>query len=280
MIITGVRLCGRHLQLRRLLICNCEKLSISARLMQRLHHWPHQLPAGSELIRLLLLMGQRRRRERKGAALSINVPAAPRPSPRTRGAAGQPRLLRARGSTVRAGTAAPRTALGTGAPAGTLQGRALRWEMAVPMAGSTLRCPREPSTQAAGATRAHVHVAARSASARAASGRTGSAVVGSHAASAQVGFVSRPVRTAAVCLAGLPPQGPPWRVWSSSQLRSPGAWRGLTVRFACPGSGPSVTGGQASPCSLSTRGACCACGHQKQSASVRRSHLETDTDRR
>lgn len=89
MIITGVRLCGRHLQLRRLLICNCEKLSISARLMQRLHHWPHQLPAGSELIRLLLLMGQHRRRERKGAALSINVRAAPpHPSPRTRAAAG------------------------------------------------------------------------------------------------------------------------------------------------------------------------------------------------
>lgn len=64
MIITGVRLCRRHLQLRRLLICNCEKLSISARLVQRLHHRPHQLPAGSELIRLLLLMGQRRQRQR------------------------------------------------------------------------------------------------------------------------------------------------------------------------------------------------------------------------
>lgn len=68
MIITGVRLCGRHLQLRRLLICNCEKLSISARLMQRLHHWPHQLPAGSELIRLLLLMGQRGRGEHRASA--------------------------------------------------------------------------------------------------------------------------------------------------------------------------------------------------------------------
>lgn len=79
MIITGVRLCGRHLQLRRLLICNCEKLSISARLMQRLHHWPHQLPAGSELIRLLLLMGQRGRGERKGAALSGMCRARPRP---------------------------------------------------------------------------------------------------------------------------------------------------------------------------------------------------------
>lgn len=89
MIITGVRLCGRHLQLRRLLICNCEKLSISARLMQRLHHWPHQLPAGSELIRLLLLMGQRGRGERKGAALSGDVPAAPSPWPR--GQRGSPR---------------------------------------------------------------------------------------------------------------------------------------------------------------------------------------------
>lgn len=89
MIITGVRLCGRHLQLRRLLICNCEKLSISARLMQRLHHWPHQLPAGSELIRLLLLMGQRGRGERKGAALSGDVPAAPLPW--TRGQRGSPR---------------------------------------------------------------------------------------------------------------------------------------------------------------------------------------------
>lgn len=58
MIITGVRLRRRHLELGRLLICNCEKLSISVRLMQRLHHRPHQLPAGSELIRLLLLMGQ------------------------------------------------------------------------------------------------------------------------------------------------------------------------------------------------------------------------------
>lgn len=89
MIITGVRLCGRHLQLRRLLICNCEKLSISARLMQRLHHWPHQLPAGSELIRLLLLMGQRGRGERKGAVLSGDVPAAPSPWPR--GQRGSPR---------------------------------------------------------------------------------------------------------------------------------------------------------------------------------------------
>lgn len=88
MIITGVRLCGRHLQLRRLLICNCEKLSISARLMQRLHHWPHQLPAGSELIRLLLLMGQRGRGERKGAVLSGDVPAAP--SPWTREHRGSP----------------------------------------------------------------------------------------------------------------------------------------------------------------------------------------------
>lgn len=87
MIITGVRLCGRHLQLRRLLICNCEKLSISARLMQRLHHWPHQLPAGSELIRLLLLMGQRGRGERKGAALS-GIAAAPSPRTRRRGGRG------------------------------------------------------------------------------------------------------------------------------------------------------------------------------------------------
>lgn len=61
MIITGVRLRRRHLELGRLLICNCEKLSISARLMQCLHHWAHQLPAGSELIRLLLLMGQSER---------------------------------------------------------------------------------------------------------------------------------------------------------------------------------------------------------------------------
>lgn len=113
MIITGVRLCGRHLQLRRLLICNCEKLSISARLMQRLHHWPHQLPAGSELIRLLLLMGQRRRRERKGAALSINVPPAPPPlasdTGRSRAAAAPPAP-----EEWGAGGAAPCAALGRG----------------------------------------------------------------------------------------------------------------------------------------------------------------------
>ena len=148
MIITGVRLCGRHLQLRRLLICNCEKLSISARLMQRLHHWPHQLPAGSELIRLLLLMGQRRQRERKGAALSINVPAAPPPlasDTGCSGAASAPPALEEVGCEEEP----PRAHL-----LGCCRAGPLYRERGAPTAGSTSSCPREPCAQAAGASRA------------------------------------------------------------------------------------------------------------------------------
>lgn len=224
MIITGVRLCGRHLQLRRLLICNCEKLSISARLMQRLHHWPHQLPAGSELIRLLLLMGQRRRRERKGAALSINVPAAP-PSPRLGHGVQQGSLHSSStgGSGVRGGTAAPRAASDTGASAGMLQDRSSGRERGAPPRAAPCLDPLESCRQAAEppmltAERALVRAAAGSALPGAGE-QTGSAAVLMHLAFAQVNFVAQLFRTAAVCLDSLLPQEPSKQVLSSSQQR-------------------------------------------------------------
>lgn len=222
MIITGVRLCGRHLQLRRLLICNCEKLSISARLMQRLHHWPHQLPAGSELIRLLLLMGQRRRRERKGAALSINVPAAPPPLASDTGcsrAASTPPAPEEAGR--EGGTAAPRTASDSGTSAGMLQHRSSGRERGAPPRAAPCLDPLESCRQAAEppmltAERALVRAAAGSALPGAGE-QTGSAAVRTHLAFAQVNFVAQPFRTAAVCLDGLLPQEPSKQVSSSSQ---------------------------------------------------------------
>lgn len=263
MIITGVRLCGRHLQLRRLLICNCEKLSISARLMQRLHHWPHQLPAGSELIRLLLLMGQRRRWERKGAALSINVPAAPLLASDTgcSGAASAPPALEEAGCEVG-------TALDMGASAGMLRSDPSH----SPTAGSTMPCPWELCMR-----RTPVHTATGSAHTHA-SEQTGSAAVTRCLCTGE--FCGTALWTAALCLDGLPPQEPSVAGMvhlPAALLRSPGAWCGHAVHFACPGFGLSVTGEQASISSLSSGGACCTCGHPKQRTSFLQSNLEAET---
>lgn len=222
MIITGVRLCGRHLQLRRLLICNCEKLSISARLMQRLHHWPHQLPAGSELIRLLLLMGQRGRGERKGAALSGDVPAAP--SPWTRGQRGSPR----RGKHIASGDWT-RACLLVPVPG---EGPHRRWHLARPAgavsAGSG--SPRAPVGTAAG-------LMPSCSSARGTCGTL-----------AQIGFVARSLWRAAPCPSALLPQELSWQVSSFLPAAPQRSW-GL-VRPCCVSLCPTlawVSGEQASP---------------------------------
>lgn len=223
MIITGVRLCGRHLQLRRLLICNCEKLSISARLMQRLHHWPHQLPAGSELIRLLLLMGQRRRRERKGAALSINVPAAPPPLASDTGCSGAACAPPApEDAGCEGGTAALRTASDAGACAGMLRGQ-------YPAQGEG--CPHRSCRRAALWPARTVPLHRR---------------ILCHGPSRQrlpAWMAARPRDRR-----GRSPAP------ASSPAAEPGGWHGRTARSAC--AGRSVPG--QGLCSLSTGGACSA----------------------